>query len=116
MFGSRSGSVSGCVWPPVTVGAPGTGVAVGICCDPGGAVGFCCTGPGGAVGFAGVELPGIVGCPGGAVGELGAGVGRGVDCGVCAKDIDVPTINTLARTKVLISVRDKRVNIRRKAP
>ena len=116
MFGSRIGSVLVCVSPPLTGGAPGTGVAVGTCCDPGGAVGLCCIGAGGAVGFAGVLLPGIVGWPGGAVGELGAGVGRGVDCGVCARAIDVPAINTLARTKVLISVRDKRVNIRRKAP
>src|ERR1051326_151615 len=117
MFGSRTGPlISGCVSPPGTVGAPGTGVAVGgLCGAPGGAVGFCCTGAGGAVGFVGVDEPGITGWPGGAVGLFGCGVGCGL-CGVCAKAALVPNHRALASTTVPNNVLDIRVNIKRQAP
>src|SRR5690349_9661228 len=90
MFGSRRGSPVplGTVDPPGTfpAGGVGNGVACGVTTLPGGAVGLvcCCCVPGGAVGFSGCPVPGIGSVPGGLVGSLGKGVGRGVDCGVCA--------------------------------
>src|SRR5262245_38574622 len=102
MTGSRIGSFAplGTVDPPGTLPAGGVanGVACGVTPPPGGAVGLVCCVPGGAVGFcAGVVVPGIVGCPGGLVGSLGAGVGRGVDCGVCARAAFAPANTMHAR-------------------
>src|SRR5687768_3956687 len=101
-----------CVSPPGTVpaGCCGTGVAPGTGVVPGAVVGLVRTGPGGAVGVCGTGFPGIGVCPGGRVGSPCGGVGRGVDCGVCATAAVVPAKTTLARTRVLTKVRD-RVNI-----
>jgi len=115
MFGSRKGSplvdgsVEGVVDPPGTLpaGGVGDGTAVGVCgrtIVPGGWDGLVCCVPGGADGFCvGVVVPGIGSCPGGLVGSPGAGVGRGVCCGVCAHAAFTPANTRDARTTGLIN-------------
>jgi len=61
-------------------------------------------------------VPGISGCPGGLVGSLGAGVGRGVDCGVCANAAFAPVNTMHAKIIGLTRLRDIKFNIRRRAP
>jgi len=64
----------------------------------------------------GVVVPGMGSCPGGAVGLPGAGVGRGVDCGVCANAALVPADTMHDSTNDFSKVRDIELNIRRRAP
>src|SRR5215813_7813153 len=124
MFGSRKGSfeVEGSVEPPGTLpaGGVGDGTTVGVwgrTIVPGGAVGLVCCVPGGAEGFcAGVVVPGIGSCPGGLVGSPGAGVGRGVDCGVCAHAACTPANTSVARTTDLINCVNIKLDIEQRAP
>jgi len=122
MFGSRNGSPVplGILDPPGTLpaGGVGNGVAWGVTTLPGTAVGLvCCVPvPGGAVGLVGCPVPGIGSVPGGLVGSPGAGVGRGVDCGVCAGEAFAPAKTMHARMADLIKLRDIKLNIRRRAP
>src|SRR5215213_2605167 len=119
--GSRKGSFVplGAVDPPGTLpaGGVGDGVCAGRVVTPGGRVGLVCCVPGGAVGFwVGVVVPGIGSCPGGRVGSPGAGVGRGVCCGVCASAAFAPAKTIDARTTGLTNLVDIKLNIRRRAP
>ena len=82
---------------------------------PGGTPGLVCGTPGGALGFVGC-VPGIGSCPGGLVGSPGGGLGRGVDCGVCASAALVPAKTMHDRTADLTKVRDIKLNIERRAP
>src|SRR2546423_13759169 len=125
MIGSRKGSVDPPGTGPGTApgtapgAAPGNGVGDGVCAGivPGGAVGFVGCVPGGAAGFCvGVVVPGIGSCPGGLVGLPGTGVGRGVDCGVCASAALLPANTMHDSTTDLTKVRDIKLNIRRRAP
>ncbi len=109
----------GTVDPPGTLpaGGVGKGVACGVTGAPGTALGLVCCVPGGAVGFwDGVVVPGMFGCPGGLVGSLGAGVGRGVDVGTCARAAFAPAKTKHARTTGLTNLCDIKLNIRRRAP
>jgi len=120
MFGSRIGSPVplGAVDPPGTLpaGGVGNGVACGVTTLPGTAVGLVCCVPGGAVGLIGCPVPGIGSVPGGLVGSPGAGVGRGVACGVCATAALAPANRMHARIAGLTKLRDIKLNIRRRAP
>src|SRR6476661_2898682 len=100
MFGSRNGSfvVEGSVEPPGR--APACGVGDGTAVGVWGRT----TVPGGVV------VPGIGSCPGGRVGSPGAGVGRGVDCGVCASAALAPANTMDARTSGLIKLVDIKLN------